>query len=270
MKYELHPLCTLFPRLSGNEFQNLVNDIKQNGLREPIIIHDEMILDGGNRYRACIEAGIDPEFMKFGGGNLVAYVLSANLHRRHMTPGQQAAIVASAQDWAMAQPAYRPEKDRHVAGLSTTADRAAQSGASLRTQERADKVARTDPELAKKVAQGKISLPEAIKKITPTKEPEEKFDPKEHELQEAQETIIHLSEENEKLRDSLAAGQLPEDEIVPVEKLIIELRSTIKALEAELDAVKLSRDIYQRENAELKKQCNAYQNMIKKYKNAEA
>lgn len=34
----------------------------------------------------------------------MSFVLSANLHRRHMTAGQQAAIVASAQDWAKAHP----------------------------------------------------------------------------------------------------------------------------------------------------------------------
>ena len=53
--------------------------------------------------------------------------------------------MASAQDWAKAQPAHRPEKEGHVAPLSTVADRAAQSGASVRTQKRADKVAKADP-----------------------------------------------------------------------------------------------------------------------------
>ena len=36
----------------------------------------------------------------------------------------------------------------------------AQSGASDKTQRMADKVAKTDPELAKKVAHGEISLPQ--------------------------------------------------------------------------------------------------------------
>lgn len=98
----------------------------------------------------------------------------------------------------------------------------------------------------------------------------EKYDPHEHELDQAYETIRHLEDENTKLRDSLAAGQLPEDEIVPAEKLIIELRANISALEAELDAVKSSRDIYQRENNELKTQCKMYQNMLKKVGNVKA
>lgn len=92
----------------------------------------------------------------------------------------------------------------------------------------------------------------------------EQFDPAEHELQEAHDTINILSEENTKLRDALATGQLPEDEIVSAEQTMIDLRKQIKNLEAELDAVKSSRDIYQRENEELKKQCKMYEGKLKK------
>lgn len=166
MEYELHPLCVLFPRMVDDAFVALTEDIRANGLREPITIHDGMILDGGNRYRACLQAGVEPTFREFDGDNLVTFVLSANLHRRHMTAGQQAAIVASAQDWAKAQPASRPEKAGNLAPLSTVADRAAQSGASERTQKMADKVARKDPDLAAQVARGEVSLPKAVETIT--------------------------------------------------------------------------------------------------------
>lgn len=172
--HDLHPLCTLFPRMSGSEFDALVHDISVNGLRQPIITHGGMILDGGNRYRACIEAGVAPKFVKFDGENLVSFVLSANLHRRHMSPGQQAAIVASAQDWGKAQPVGGTGANQHankeqtgnVAALQTVADRAAQSGASERTQRMADKVAKADPALAIQVAHGEVSLPRAVAKVS--------------------------------------------------------------------------------------------------------
>lgn len=165
MEHDLHPLCTLFPRLSGNEYQTLVDDIRENGLREPITLHDGMILDGGNRYRACIDAGVTPSFRAFDGANIVTFVLSANLHRRHLSPGQQAAIVASAQDWAKAQTVGKP-KSGNLAGLDRVQDRAAQSGASDRTQRMADKVVRENPELAAKVGRGEVSLPEAVERVT--------------------------------------------------------------------------------------------------------
>lgn len=166
--HELHPLCTLFPRMSGAEFDALVADIRANGLHQPIILHDGMILDGGNRYRACIEAGVEPKFRKFDGASVVTFVLSANLHRRHMTPGQQAAIVASAQDWARAQTHGGSRRGDQVAilPLETLSSRAAESGASHRTQRMADKVAKADPALAKKVAHGEVTLPAAVEQVT--------------------------------------------------------------------------------------------------------
>lgn len=165
--YQLHPLCTLFPRLSGSQFDALKRDIAAHGLRQPIVLHQGAILDGGNRYRACLETGTAPRFIELDGNGAAAYVLSANLHRRHLSPGQQAAIVASAQDWSRAQ---RSGGDR-TAGqgarlhLDTVAERAARAGASIRTQKMADKVARAAPELAKMVGRGELSLPAAHERL---------------------------------------------------------------------------------------------------------
>lgn len=206
-QHELHPLCTLFPRMAGAEFAALVADIKANGLRQPITLADGLILDGGNRYRACLEAGVTPKFSEFTGENLVTFVLSANLHRRHMTPGQQAAIVASAQDWAKAQPASRPTKACNVAPLSTAADRASQSGASLRTQKTADAVARKSPELSARVARGEISLPKAAKQIAPKPAKHtEPVAPADGDGPDLADLVDELQRENELLRAQIAAS----------------------------------------------------------------
>ena len=255
MSYELHPLCTLFPRVSGAEFDALVADIKANGIMQPIVLHDGMILDGGNRYRACLEAGVEPTFTDFSGENIVSFVLSANLHRRHLSPGQQAAIVASAQDWASAQSVGRPDKWCNVAPFSTTADRAAESGASLRTQKMADKVAKADPELAKQVAHGEISLPKAVEKIDPKPaKPAEQA--RDDELAEAQHIISDLSNEIDELKDRIAVESMDGSEEAKTQAAdtIRELRGRVKTLEAELAAVKQSRDNFMREAAEAKKQ----------------
>lgn len=171
---DLHHLCKLFPPMSGADFDELKADIRSHGLRQPIVMHEGAILDGANRYRACKEIGLKPTKMEFDGDDAAAYVLSANLHRRHLTPGQQAAIVASAQDWAKAHARGGDGSNQHaqkeetgnVAGLQTVADRVALSGASERTQRMADKVAKESPDLAKKVAHGEVSLPNAVKQVT--------------------------------------------------------------------------------------------------------
>jgi len=98
---EFHPLADLFPLIEGEEFDQLVEDIRANGLRHTIILHEGKILDGRNRYRACLAASVEPETMVWreewphhGRGGALAYVLSVNLHRRHLTTDQRAAIAA--------------------------------------------------------------------------------------------------------------------------------------------------------------------------------
>lgn len=191
MKYELHPLCTFFPRMTGAEFDALRDDIKENGLKNPIVIHDGMILDGGNRYKACVEAGVDPVFIKYDGADIAAFVLSMNMHRRHLSQGQYAAIVSSMQNWEQSHPSIKLSKDGcNDAPLSTVADRAAKSGASTRTQQMADKVAKADPDLAKKVAHGEMSLLKAIKQITPQKnKPQKKTQEENKEKEQIQQEL---------------------------------------------------------------------------------
>ena len=77
MQYALHPLSTLFPRLVGAEFDSLVADIKANGLREPIVLHGGMILDGRNRAAACVAAGVEPQYV----GSLAATSLPSFCRR---------------------------------------------------------------------------------------------------------------------------------------------------------------------------------------------
>lgn len=85
-------------------------------------------------------------------------------------------------------------------------------------------------------------------------------------LQEAHDTIIALSDENEALKDRLAVHLMdgsPEEKEQAAET-IAALRAEVKTLQAELDAVKISRDGYQRENAQLKKQCQMQKKQIDK------
>ncbi len=92
---EFHPYSRLFPLMEGCELAGLVADIQENGLRVPIVLLGNRILDGRNRYRACMEAGIRPVFEQYTGDDPLGNVLSANLHRRHLTESQRG-MVASA------------------------------------------------------------------------------------------------------------------------------------------------------------------------------
>lgn len=245
MTYELHPLCTLFPRLSGAEFNALRDDIKANGLRQPIVLLDGMVLDGGNRYRACVEAGVEPAFTEFHGGDPISFVLSANFHRRHLSAGQQAAIVSSVTNWAQARKQggdRRSDQAASLAGLYTVAERAVESGASVRTQRMADKVAKADPELARKVAHGDITLPDAMEQITgkrpgakPAKvEPEPEYEgPSADEIAEARKSAEDDAEAVRLLLESDDKLAAMTEKCAQQAALIRTLESRIKGLMAE-------------------------------------
>jgi hypothetical protein len=89
-----HPAASIFPLVQGDEFAALVADTRDLGQREPITLHpDGSILDGRNRYRACQRIGIEPKFRTWNGrGSALEFVLSLNLHRRHLSASQRAAL----------------------------------------------------------------------------------------------------------------------------------------------------------------------------------
>jgi hypothetical protein len=72
---EHHPAAALFPLLpiDSPEFGELVADIGEHGLLQPIVLHEGKILDGRNRYRACQHAGVEPRFVEWRGESPTAY-----------------------------------------------------------------------------------------------------------------------------------------------------------------------------------------------------
>jgi N6-adenosine-specific RNA methylase IME4/ParB-like chromosome segregation protein Spo0J len=91
---EFHPLANIFPLLEGQDFAELVDDIREHGLHEPIVVYEDKVLDGRNRLRACTAAGIEPTFTAYTGDDPVAYVVSLNLRRRHLNESQRAMVAA--------------------------------------------------------------------------------------------------------------------------------------------------------------------------------
>jgi ParB-like chromosome segregation protein Spo0J len=73
-----HPIASKFGNLTGAEFRALVNDIKANKQRVPIIMHKGMIIDGIQRYRACLSAKVEPDFTEYDGEekDIVKYIVA--------------------------------------------------------------------------------------------------------------------------------------------------------------------------------------------------
>jgi hypothetical protein len=81
--------------MNAAALQGLADDIREHGQREPVVLFDGAVLDGRNRLRACELAGVAPRFVMIKSdevGDPIAFVLSLNEKRRHMTDSQLATL----------------------------------------------------------------------------------------------------------------------------------------------------------------------------------
>jgi hypothetical protein len=103
-----HPVTDLLPLLEGAEYEVFRANLKKVGLKVPIQTYQGQVIEGRNRYRACLELGIPPRFEEWDGhGSLVEHVLALNLHRRQLSPSQRAMVAAKAKDHFAAEARQR-------------------------------------------------------------------------------------------------------------------------------------------------------------------
>jgi hypothetical protein len=102
--YSRHPLSKAFPSYNPERLHALSEDIKQNGLLNPITLYEGEIIDGWHRYTASMMAGLDPKQLPVTDlpedVDPRAFVMSLNYHRRDMTDAQRAVAVVSVYKWA--------------------------------------------------------------------------------------------------------------------------------------------------------------------------
>lgn len=94
MQLPFHPLADAFPLIEGSEFAELVASVREHGLFDPITLLGGTVLDGRNRYRACLEAEVEPRFEQFTGDDAAAFVVGKNINRRHLNESQRALAAA--------------------------------------------------------------------------------------------------------------------------------------------------------------------------------
>lgn len=275
-----HPLSAAFPAMPADEFESLKDSITNIGVQNPITLFDGMVIDGWHRYNAALEVGVECPSTELIDVDPQAFVIAQNKARRHIQQGQIALAVAAVYQWRPG--AGRPQKNSAPgAGLSkTTAEMAAVAGVGTRTMEQAKTVeAKAEPKVKEAVKAGEISVKRGaeIAKLPAKDQVKAMHEPKpaandEHkdQLSEAALAITELAEENETLRAQIAVGQMDASEVERIDAadLIAELRARVKTLEAELDAMRVSRDTFQRENRDLMTQVNLNSRELKKLRAA--
>jgi len=160
-----HYIAKLFPLMSDPELDELAEDIKLNGQRDKIITYEGQILDGRNRYRACVKAGVKTETTEFPDRDPVAFVLSKNAHRRNLSSSQRAMVAAQLPGLKKGDVATQKGGDSFETPISS--EQAAKiMGVSRAHVGRAKKVMMdAPPDIIEAVKAGALSLGKAERKI---------------------------------------------------------------------------------------------------------
>jgi hypothetical protein len=124
-----HPAAELFPLMSPGELKALGEDIRANGLSNPIVLWGsapQMLIDGRNRLDAMELAGL-PTHDRVGlkvstrlapsQKDPIDLVVSLNIHRRHLTGEQKRDLI---EKLLKAKP---EQSDRAIAGMAKVSDK---------------------------------------------------------------------------------------------------------------------------------------------------
>ena len=162
-----HPAAELFPPMDDAAFEELWRDIKQNGQREPITTYQGQVLDGLNRLAVCRNLGLAPLTVEWDGrGTPEDFVLSKNLHRRHLTTSQRAVVGARLATLVQGQ-----QKTKAQNCASSQREAAECLKVSRRTiQHAAVVIAKGVPELVDAIQTGAIKASKAAELVVLSKE----------------------------------------------------------------------------------------------------
>ena len=192
---EVHPAADEFPMMSDDELDDLATDIADHGLKSPIVLDsDGRLVDGRNRLAACRRAEVAPKFVTYQGENVVSFIASVNINRRHLTASQKAMVAAAMMPHFESEAAARKSanggaktSEAEVATLppplkAKARDEAAKAtGASPRNVQKAKAIKETAPDLAEEVKAGTKSVnaaeKEARARLDRAKEGLKKTDP---------------------------------------------------------------------------------------------
>lgn len=174
---EFHAAACFFPLMEGGELESLAKDIREHGLDKPAELLDGRIIDGRNRVTACWLAGVEPRFVEAperAKADPVAYVMSCNDHRRHLTDSQRSLAAGKARDYYDKQAKERQTRkpaDSVVENLPQQKGRARDKagevfGVSGKSVDYGTTVARRGiPELVEAVEKGQVAISTAARAV---------------------------------------------------------------------------------------------------------
>ena len=179
----VHWFAATFPMLEGEELDDLVDSIRDNGLRQHIVLDTAgQLIDGRNRLKACVLAGVEPTYTTVDA-EPIAYILGANVTRRHLSKGQ------CAMAHAFAHPEPENENGNGGRGRKTT-ENFSEFSAKLAQQARF--VLRHAPNIAVKVMKGLSSLQDAYATAMTEKRERDEFEQDRKQTRDSVDVIVAI------------------------------------------------------------------------------
>lgn len=265
----IHPLAELYPPPSPADRVAMKQSILNVGVRQPVAVQGDTIIDGRTRWELCQELGIECPTVEVEG-DPVELIRAFNDHRRHMTEAQRAWVAAGFARFRQGRPAAESENAHACASGLTQPEAAAMMGVSRRSVQLARTVAeRAAPEVGAAVRDGRLPLQAAVRAaelppeqqravaaggapapVAPRKAPAPAVPSAEVEQLRAR--LTQLEQDLDEARTTCA--ELADDLKAAMSAADEDAVTKFKQLQAQLKTVTLTRDAAMRENAELKRE----------------
>ena len=155
---DYHEYANLFPMMPATDLKSLADDIRSSGLSDSIITFEGKILDGRNRHKACEIAGVTPRFTEYDGSDALQFVISHNLHRRHLSESQRAMVAAKWAKLKRGANQHSPIGEPSETETKTRNEAAKLLNVGTSSIDRAKKVINQAPELVEKIESGAMSV----------------------------------------------------------------------------------------------------------------
>ena len=167
VKMPVHPLCKAYPDIEGEVWKRMVADVRAHGIANPVLLWKGQVVDGKNRLRAAVAAGLAPDAtlpikpVAATEEELPLHILRHNELRRHQNPGQRAMAAAD-----VATTDARGGRPGNLAAGSyvSKAEAAEAAGVPERAVQDARAIQRdADPSVAQAVRDGDATLKDATR-----------------------------------------------------------------------------------------------------------
>ena len=160
----------IFPAAKAEDYNRLRDDIRDNGYdsKQPVIIYEGQVLDGWNRWTACLELKINPPTRQFDGNEseAIGLVMRTN-KRRNLNSGQWATIAVEAEDImaAITEQIERDRREKQAVTQSKLSDKKLPDRPPQRSTEKAAELFNTNRTYVSQAAKIKQAAPEVFERV---------------------------------------------------------------------------------------------------------